>query len=143
MTDKADPTYRVERQIGHLLRRAHQRATSIFQETLEDPNLTPTQFAALMRLCDDGPMSQNHLGRLTAMDPATIQGVMRRLEERGLVQRAPDPKDRRRTVLSPTDEGRTLARKLVPSAKAVTAKTLSPLSPEEQKTLIDLLDRLA
>lgn len=143
MTDKADPTYRVERQIGHLLRRAHQRASAIFQETLEDPNLTPTQFAALMRLCDDGSMSQNHLGRLTAMDPATTQGVMRRLEERGLVQRAPDPKDRRRTILSPTEEGRRLAERLVPSARAVTARTLSPLSPEEQKTLIDLLDRLA
>ncbi len=142
MTDKAGPAYRVERQIGHLLRRAHQRASAIFQETLADPNLTPTQFAALMRLCDDGAMSQNHLGRLTAMDPATIQGVMRRLEERGLVQRAPDPKDRRRTILSPTEEGRELAKKLIPSAKAVSARTLSPLTPDEQKTLTELLDRL-
>ncbi|WP_421883232.1 MarR family winged helix-turn-helix transcriptional regulator [Pacificispira sp.] len=142
MTDKSAPDYRVERQIGHLLRRAHQRASAIFQETLEDPNLTPTQFAALMRLCDDGAMSQNHLGRLTAMDPATIQGVMRRLEERGLVQRAPDPKDRRRTILSPTEEGRELAKKLIPSAKAVSARTLSPLTPDEQKILTELLDRL-
>ncbi|MBO6836882.1 MAG: MarR family winged helix-turn-helix transcriptional regulator [Alphaproteobacteria bacterium] len=142
MTDKGGPAYRVERQIGHLLRRAHQRASAIFQETLADPNLTPTQFAALMRLCDDGAMSQNHLGRLTAMDPATIQGVMRRLEERGLVQRAPDPKDRRRTILSPTEEGRELAKKLIPSAKAVSARTLSPLTPDEQKILTELLDRL-
>lgn len=142
MTDKSAPDYRVERQIGHLLRRAHQRASAIFQETLEDPNLTPTQFAALMRLCDDGAMSQNHLGRLTAMDPATIQGVMRRLEERGLVQRAPDPKDRRRTILSPTEEGRELAKKLIPSAKAVSARTLSPLTPDEQKIFTELLDRL-
>ena len=84
------PPYRVEQQIGHLLRRAHQRASAIFQETLDDKALTPMQFAALMRLHDDGSMSQNHLGRLAAMDPATVQGVIRRLQERGLVSRVPD-----------------------------------------------------
>lgn len=134
--------YRVERQIGHLLRRAHQRASAIFQETLADASLTPMQFAALMRLKDDGPMSQNHLGRLTAMDPATIQGVTRRLEERGLIGRTADETDRRRTVLSVTGTGAELAETLVPSARAVTEKTLAPLTPEEQKQLIALLDRL-
>lgn len=134
--------YRVEAQIGHLLRRAHQRATSIFQETLDDPNLTPTQFAALMRLADDGPLSQNRLGRLAAMDPATVQGVARRLEERGLVTRVADETDRRRTVLSVTEEGRALADRLVDSARAVSERTLSPLTPEERETLLRLLGKL-
>ncbi|MAO90001.1 MAG: MarR family transcriptional regulator [Rhodospirillaceae bacterium] len=136
------PPYRVEQQIGHLLRRAHQRASAIFQETLDDKALTPMQFAALMRLHDDGSMSQNHLGRLAAMDPATVQGVIRRLQERGLVSRVPDQTDRRRTVLSVTPEGATLAKSLVPSAKEVSAKTLAPLTPAEQKQLLDLLERL-
>jgi DNA-binding MarR family transcriptional regulator len=134
--------YRVEAQIGHLLRRAHQRATSIFQETLDDPSLTPTQFAALMRLTDDGPLSQNQLGRLAAMDPATVQGVARRLEERGLVTRVADARDRRRTVLSVTADGRALADRLIDSARAVSAKTLAPLSPRERETLIELLGKI-
>jgi MarR family transcriptional regulator, lower aerobic nicotinate degradation pathway regulator len=76
------------------------------------------------------------------MDPATVQGVIRRLQERGLVSRVPDQTDRRRTVLSVTPEGATLAKSLVPSAKEVSAKTLAPLTPAEQKQLLDLLERL-
>ena len=50
--------------------------------------LTPTQFAALVKVHDIGQVSQNQLGRLTAMDPATIQGVIQRLEARKLIERA-------------------------------------------------------
>lgn len=142
MSDEQDPSYRVEQQIGHLIRRAHQRASAIFQETLDDPNLTPMQFAALQRLVKDGAMSQNHLGRLTAMDPATIQGVIRRLEERGLVSRAADRTDRRRTILTATEAGQDLAQRLIPSAQSVSAKTLAPLTPEERDVLVKLLERL-
>ena len=134
--------YEVTEQIGHLIRRAHQRASAVFQETLSDPSLTPMQFAALMKLAD-GPLSQNHLGRLTAMDPATVQGVIRRLEERGLIDRRADERDRRRTLLTLSAEGRALAEALVPSAEAVSRKTLAPLSAAEQATLIRLLKRLA
>ncbi|CAN0544703.1 unnamed protein product, partial [Laminaria digitata] len=64
------PDYLLEDQVGHLLRRAHQRHTAIFQATIGDPQLTPLQFASLMKLADVGEASQNHLGRLTAMDAA-------------------------------------------------------------------------
>ena len=53
--------------------------------------VTPTQFAALAKLHDLGAVSQNQLGRLTAMDPATICGVVGRLIERGYVRPSPDP----------------------------------------------------
>src|SRR5690242_11442214 len=87
--------YVLEEQIGHLLRRAHQKATAIFMAELGDEfELTPTQYAALVKLHDAGEQSQNQLGRATAMDPATIQGVIRRLEERRLIERAADAGDR-------------------------------------------------
>lgn len=139
---RAPEEYEVTEQIGHLLRRAHQRASALFQTTLDDPALTPTQFAALMKLADGGPLSQNHLGRLTAMDPATIQGVIRRLEERGLIERRGDPTDRRRTLLAPSVAGRALAARLVPSAREISRRTLEPLTPAERRVLIDLLARI-
>lgn len=139
--DEADE-YEVTEQVGHLLRRAHQRASSLFQATLDDANLTPMQFAALMKLADGEPLSQNHLGRLTAMDPATIQGVIRRLEERGLIERTSDPRDRRRTLLALSPEGLRLAARLVPSAREITRRTLAPLTPAERRTLIGLLKRI-
>src|SRR5215471_8405499 len=73
------PGYRLEDQVGHLMRRAHQRHTAIFQEGLGDCDLTPTQFAALVKIKELGKVTQNLLGRHTAMDPATIQGVVQRL----------------------------------------------------------------
>src|SRR5258708_20722561 len=104
---KADPAsdavapagYVLEEQIGHLLRRAHQRATALFLETMAELDLTPTQYAALVKIGDVEEISQNHLGRLTAMDPATSQGVIRRLEARGLITLRPDPNDRPRPPL--------------------------------------------
>ena len=134
--------YRLEAQIGHLLRRAHQRATAIFQAEIGDGNVTPTQFAALVRLLEEGETSQNHLGRLTAMDPATIQGVIRRLVERRLIESRPDPDDRRRMLLRLSPDGRDLVARLLPNGPRVTAATLDPLNAEEQRTLLALLKRL-
>ena len=135
--------YVLEDQVGHLLRRAHQRATQIFLETFEDAGLTPTQWAALARLGEEGAASQNHLGRLTAMDPATVQGVVQRLEKRGLVDREPDPDDRRRTRIKLSAAGAELVARHTGSGAAVSARTLEPLTAAEREAFLALLRRLA
>lgn len=106
-------------------------------------DLTPTQFNALVRVVELGVVTQNHLGRLTAMDPATIQGVVRRLVERGLVTRRPDPSDRRATLLAPTGDGLALAARAVETGRAITDATLAPLSPAERRHALALLRKLA
>lgn len=135
--------YRVEAQIGHLLRRAHQRASAIFQSHMASEQITPTQFAALAKLKDEGELSQNYLGRLTAMDPATIQGVTRRLMDRGLLQARPDKEDKRRMLLCLTDSGEKLITSLIQRGIDVSGETLAPLTSEEQVTIIRLLDKLS
>lgn len=137
------PPYRLEDQAGHLLRRAHQRATAIFQTYIGDDQITPTQYAALVKLMDEGELSQNHLGRLTAMDPATAQGVTRRLLDRELILARPDPADKRRTLLSLSSRGQSLVDRLVQNGPRVTGETLKPLSEAERKTFLALLRRLA
>jgi len=77
------------------------------------------------------------------MDPATIQGVVKRLIARGFVRRAPDPLDRRTAVLAPTQAGVDAIRRTVPCARAVTEATLQPLDAEERARLIALLRKLA
>ena len=134
--------YQLEAQAGHLMRRVHQRHAAIFQDGMADLQLTPTQFAALVKIRDVGQVSQNQLGRLTAMDPATIQGVIQRLEARKLIQRQPDPKDRRCTLLSLTLEGRALLADAVIRAKRITEATLAPLSPAERQSFLALLRKL-
>lgn len=136
--------YVLEEQVGHLLRRAHQRATAVFLAELgEDHQITPTQFAALVKLRDTGEQSQNELGRLTAMDPATIQGVIRRLVARQLVERSADPGDRRRSALRLTTRGRSLVERLMPLGVRVSARTLRPLTASERGVFLRLLARLA
>jgi MarR family transcriptional regulator, lower aerobic nicotinate degradation pathway regulator len=135
--------YVVEDQIGHLLRRAHQRATAIFLAELgEKFSVTPTQYAALVKLHDLGEISQNQLGRLTAMDPATIQGVIKRLEERRLIERSGDPEDRRRTTLRLSPEGEALVAAMIPYGVRVSEATLAPLDAAEREALLALLRRL-
>ena len=129
-------------QAGHLLRRAHQRHSAIFQATIGDDQLTPLQFAALMKLSDVGETSQNLLGRLTAMDAATMQGVIKRLSTRGLIERRPDDVDRRRLMLSLSREGKKLVRELSQRGSAITDQTLEPLSAAERDTFLKLLKRL-
>lgn len=138
----ADAGYRLEEQAGHLLRRAHQRHTALFARHIGAAALTPTQWAALFKLHELGNASQNQLGRLTAMDAATLQGLVRRLIQRGLVAQRQDAADRRRNVLRLTRAGAAMVAACLPHARRITQLTLAPLSAEERKTLVRLLRRL-
>lgn len=133
--------YVLDEQIGFLLRRVTQRHLAIFAR--EIPQVTTTQFALLARLAELGPQSQNALGRETAMDAATVKGVVDRLARQGLVATAPDPADRRRRTVALTPEGRALFDRLAPVALQVSALTLEPLDGKEAALLTRLLARLA
>jgi len=134
--------YRLEEQIGHVLRRAHQRHTALFARQIGAADLTPAQWAALFKLHELGTASQSQLGRLTAMDAATLQGLVRRLIQRGLVAQRQDAADRRRNALRLTRAGAALVAACLPDARRITRLTLAPLSPAERKTLVRLLRRL-
>jgi DNA-binding MarR family transcriptional regulator len=134
--------YRLEEQVGFHLRRAGQRHAAIFAGLMSD-DLTPTQWAALVKLAEHSAVPQNQLGRETAMDAATIKGVVDRLCRRGLLETAPDPDDGRRMLVSITREGLDAVQRGVRAATAITAETLAPLAPGERRVLLDLLRRIA
>ena len=137
-----DDGYRLEDQVGFLLRKANQRHRALFSRLLR-PRLAPTQFAALATLHRHGPLSQNRLGRIAAMDSATIFGVVSRLLDRGLVTTERDAQDARLSIVSLTPEGERLITALIPTARRVTAETLAPLDAGERRLLSELLARIA
>jgi DNA-binding MarR family transcriptional regulator len=137
----ARPSYILDEQVGFILRQVSQRHATIFAREI-GINLTPTQWAALAKLNETGPCSQNLLGRLTAMDVATIKGVIDRLTARGLTETSPDPEDGRRLLVSLTRAGQQLAEKAAPNALAITRETLAPLDAKEREALMALLDKL-
>jgi MarR family transcriptional regulator, lower aerobic nicotinate degradation pathway regulator len=140
--DDALAGFSVEDHVGFLLRRAHQRHVALFTAGLAHVELTPTQFAALLKTVEVGRITQNHLGRLVAMDPATIQGVVRRLIARGLMRSGRDRMDRRIAVLEPTEAGVALIASVVPCARRSHEAALAPLAPDERVQLLTLLRKM-
>jgi DNA-binding MarR family transcriptional regulator len=134
--------YLLDAQIGFLLRVAMQRHTSIFMSRMVE-QLTQTQFAALAKLYEAGPCSQNQLGRLIYLDAATIKGVVDRLSGRGFVTALSDPKDRRRLAVTLTSRGKAVTEAAIKVAAQITAETLASLTTEEQRTVTRLLNKLA
>ena len=135
------PPYVLDEQIGFILRQVWQRHATIFAAEI-GANLTPTQWAALAKLAETGPCSQNQLGRLTAMDVATIKGVIDRLTARGLTETSADPEDGRRLRVSLTRAGQQLADKMAANALAISRETLAPLDSRERDVLVALLSKL-
>ena len=135
------PSYVLEEQIGFILRQVWQRHATIFARDI-GINLTSAQWAALSKLTETGPCSQNQLGRLTAMDVATIKGVIDRLTARGLTETSPDPEDGRRLIVSLARAGQQLVEKAAPNALAISRETLAPLDAKEREMLVALLSKL-
>jgi DNA-binding MarR family transcriptional regulator len=133
--------YRLQEQIGFLLRKAHQRHVAIFAAQIGD--LTPPQFAALAQLQEGGETSQNQLGSLIGMDAATVKGVIDRLKARGLVELSRHEADKRRLLVNLTAEGRQTIERLIPLAREATEETLAPLNAREAATLTKLLAKIA
>jgi DNA-binding MarR family transcriptional regulator len=134
--------YVLEDQIGFLIRRAHQRASSIFDQVMDGFEVTPVQYSVLAKLHDLGPTSQNLLGRLVGIDPATMFGVAGRLTKRGLVSPSVDPTDARLVLLSLTDEGRGVAEAMKSRGSEVSGRTLDPLTADEASALVALLSKI-
>lgn len=132
--------YVLDDQIGYVLRRVTQRHLALFSELI--PQVTTTQFAVLARLFELGPQSQNLLGRATALDAATIKGVVDRLVRQGLVETSADPDDKRRLTVALTKPGEDLFHSTMSRALNVSDRTLAPLSEAERLHLLTLLSRL-
>ena len=135
-------SYVLDEQIGFLLRKANQRHRAIFSKLIGEP-LAPTQFATLVSLFFEGPTSQNLLGRKTAMDSATVTGVINRLSQRRLVSKSSAPEDDRLSIIELSDLGRELISEIIPNALEISENTLWPLTNAEARTLIQLLKKIS
>ncbi|MGB6447898.1 MAG: MarR family transcriptional regulator, partial [Xanthobacteraceae bacterium] len=118
----AEGRYVLDGQVGFLMRVAMQRHTSIFTADMVE-GLTQTQFAAMAKLQEVGPCSQNQLGRLIFLDAATIKGVVDRLLVREFVTALADPNDRRRRAVALSDRGRKVTQRAMVVAAEITAAT--------------------
>jgi DNA-binding MarR family transcriptional regulator len=127
---------------GFLLRRAHQISAAVFEDECRELALTPAQFGVLTVLKSHPGLGQSSLARALGFDKVTVLRVLRGLESRGLVERAPAPDNRRNVSVSLTREGlEMLAQAQKPADKAY-KRLLAPLTREQQEQLVELLQLL-
>lgn len=143
MTKKDDSSYDFTKQIGYLLRRAYQRHTAIFQQTVPESRLTAAQFVVMLTVRDRGPCEIGPIVQHTAIDEASLRGIVERLKWRRLLDAEHEPGDARRMLVSLTAAGREMLEQTVPFAHEITELTYGDLTETERTTLVALLRKMS
>lgn len=125
-----------------ILGRAYETFARISREHIESLGLGGVKdFAVLEALLHKGPLPVNTLGRIVFLTSGSMTTAVDRLEKRGLVQRQPDPEDRRVIRVALTEAGR---EKIIPAFREhaeVMSRAFSGLTREEHRTLAGLLKK--
>lgn len=128
---------------GHLIRRFQQAAVAIFHNEVGAMgfDLTPVQYAAMVKIEALPGIDQVTLAGQIAYDRTTITGVIDRLVEKGLLVREVSGTDRRARVLNLTDEGLKVLREVTPAVEAAQEIMLQGLNKSEAAEFMRLLKK--
>lgn len=127
---------------GHYFSRIARGLSRIGDARLKELGFATAQLPVLSALRDGGALSQTELARLAKVEQPTMAQLLTRMERDGVIRRRPDPRDRRSSLVSLTDE----ARARLPAGRAIleqgNREATAGLSPGEHDILIDLLQRV-
>ena len=127
---------------GFLIRRLNQIHQAIFFDECKDFNITPVQYGALSALSAVPGLDQKALGMVVGLDRTTAAGVLKRLEERGLITRQQNPSDGRAKNAFLTTEGQRITNVMYAAMLAAQERFIAPLSTGDSKSLLALLHTL-
>ncbi|MFD9409692.1 MarR family winged helix-turn-helix transcriptional regulator [Streptomyces sp. NPDC059989] len=133
---------RLRRRASRLLSQLSVRSDRLINEGLAQVDAHKWHYAVLASLLDFGPGSQAVLSGRTGIYRSDMVGVLNELAERDLVERAPDPGDRRRNIITISPQGRRHLRLLDEVLDDLHDELLAPLGPAERDQLVRLLTRL-
>jgi DNA-binding MarR family transcriptional regulator len=127
---------------GFLLSRVGAMARAGFKQVLAGWGIRPQQYVILLVLDERGGLSQQDLCTATAVDSGNMVELLDGLEALRYAERARDPRDRRRYVVTITPDGRSALAGLRPAVAEYNGRFLSPLTGPEQQELAATLGRL-
>jgi len=133
---------RLRRRASRLLSQLSARSDRLINEGLAQVDARKWHYAVLASLQECGPGSQAALSRRSGIYRSDMVGVLNELAERDLVERAPDPDDRRRNIITISAQGRGHLRRLDKVLDDLHDELLAPLSPAERDQFVQLLTRL-
>lgn len=137
MTDDAPPD------LGDLLMRAARTLRRRWRDVLAPWDLSPHQARALTVVGRRDGVRLTDLAEALHIAPRSATEVADGLEERGLVERTPDPGDRRAVILRPTDEGRRVRAEIDTARSADAAELFARLPGADRSELARILRELA
>jgi DNA-binding MarR family transcriptional regulator len=127
---------------AYLLSRIGKAARDRTAARLAADGLTMRHHAVLAYLADAGPAAQRDMGRLLGIDPSDMVGAVDHLADLGYATRDRDPRDRRRSVIALTEEGRAATARCGRAVREVADDVLEPLSVDERESLSRILDQV-
>lgn len=128
---------------SRLINQVAMSANRLVDQAFAGPGLRRYHFSLLAALEEFGPASQAALGRRTGIDRSDIVATVNELAERGLVERSPDPDDRRRNVITVTPAGVRQLEVLDRLLAGAQEELLAALTGAEREQLMGLLTRVA
>ncbi|MBC7832335.1 MAG: winged helix-turn-helix transcriptional regulator [Hyphomicrobium sp.] len=131
---------RLERSPIHLLHRAGQCASDIFQGEMGEGDLTPRQYTVLVAVAQNEGVSQTHLVEKTGVDRSTLADIVRRMLKKGLLQRRRTKEDARAYSVKLTDEGWKVLKAADPLARKVDDKILGVLPGQQRERFLQDLN---
>ena len=130
------------RRLGPTLGWAAQMAKCAMDARVSRYDVTPVQAHVLMYLHQHGGQApQRELTEFLRAKPSTVNGILDRMEEKGLVRRSVIGEDARRRLITLTDKGREQQSRFTESFLANEEAMVRGFSPAERETLLELLER--
>ncbi len=126
----------------HLLHRAGQCADELFAVNVGMNDLTPRQFAVLKAVLGSDEPSQTTLVEMTGIDRSTLADIVRRLVDKGLLQRKRTRRDARMYAVRLTERGNEALQRAEPAAQATDERLLAALPQREREAFLDALSRI-
>ncbi|WP_432840119.1 MarR family winged helix-turn-helix transcriptional regulator [Dactylosporangium sp. CA-092794] len=123
-TDGPEPGSR----LGYLLKHAQLRMAELNTKALAPHGINGRELAVLLVLAAAEPMSQQQAAQRLGIDRTTMVALLDALEAKGLVERRPDPDDRRRNVIGLTGTGQRTLHRAREASDAAERELLAPLS---------------
>ena len=139
--DQIDTTM-VERFIGYSTRRASLAIVDTFMRRMAIYELRPVTFTLLALIADNPGIMSSQLCALLDIQSSNLVAMIKQLDDRGLIERRPHPKDVRAQGLHLTAQGASFTRKAQATALAAGLEATARLSDDERATLDTLLRKI-